>query len=275
MDFSIDRELLRKALHARRQIQSPGRAATAVALNQEQPMVADGHLQIVATYKDGSEEVLVDEKNLVVSQAANIMPYMTIGLRTMSYIELGDPSPATPPDLADTSLQQTTGLRKAVSSAVNGNTVTFTAQWLDTEGNGISFTEAGLFSEPFGAGRLFARKVFTAIPKTASFSLTFNWAVAFTVVAYPGSGLLGVALCGGSTISTDYLYTAVGGESEIVVPLDFTIGGKQLDVSLNGQVLVYNQQYYEATVSATKGIKLMGFTALAGDQFYFKRTTLT
>jgi len=49
MDFSIDRELLRKALHARRQIQSPGRAATAVALNQEQPMVADGHLQIVAT----------------------------------------------------------------------------------------------------------------------------------------------------------------------------------------------------------------------------------
>ena len=99
-----------------------------------------------------------------------------------NYIELGDPAfPANPPALSDIGLQQTTGQRKAVSVTVNSNVVTSEVTFLTSEANGFTYTEAGLFTGPFGGGSMFARKVFNPIVKTASFELKLTWLVTFLV----------------------------------------------------------------------------------------------
>jgi hypothetical protein len=245
-----------------------GKATACLATKDEQRIVAEGHLVVEATYTDGRKEILVDDHNMVVRAAEGMMAMMSLGLRTMNYIELGDPSPVSPPDLDDTALEQTTGERKAIIGSVSGNQALYEATWLTTDGNGFNFTESGLFTDPFGTGTLFARKTFSPISKNASFALTFKWAIGFRVADIAG-GCTGVALLGSSTITQDYLFTAVGGETQAVLPIDFIVGGKQLDIFLNGQRLVYNAQYYESSIGmVSKGITLIGFTLKAGDEIY-------
>jgi hypothetical protein len=62
-----------------------GKGKATIACADRVP-VAEGHVKIEAVYPDGRREVLVDDKNKVVTQAETIMPYMTLGTRTMSYI---------------------------------------------------------------------------------------------------------------------------------------------------------------------------------------------
>lgn len=243
-------------------------------MNDPAKIPVKGNLKIEAVYADGKIETLVDDKNLVVSQAETIMPQMAVGLRSFSYIELGDASPVTPPAMDNISLEATTGERKVVSNAISGNTISLEAIWALAEGNGYSFTEAGLFTIPFGAGLLFARKTFPAITKTAAFALKFTWTIAFFIEVGSNSPF-GVQLIGQSAITTDYLYTAIGGEATIVVPIDFVIGNKSLDVSLNGQVLAYGDAYFETSIGALKGISFIGFTLLAGDKVYVKQIKLS
>ena len=107
---------------------------------------AEGRVLIEKTYADGTKEVVLDEKNLVVTQAESAMVQFSLGLRTMSYIELGDHPTPSAPDLADIALAQTTGERKAISGNTNGNMAEYTAEWTMGEGNGFSYTEAGLFT---------------------------------------------------------------------------------------------------------------------------------
>lgn len=272
-EFHQSRQLLRKALlqeQQRRAIASGNGSDTCLATSEGKQFEIKGRVEIQAVYPNGERKTLVDaEPNLVVRQAEEIMPYMTVGLRQMHYIELGDPTTPNPPAAGDTTLQQTTGQRKAVSSSINGNQATYEASWSTGEGNGFDFTEAGLFTNPLGTGLLFARKVFDSISKTSDFSLVIKWGIVFTVTQTE-SGCAGVSLLGSSTVTSDYVYTSSsGGETNIIVPIDFNVGAKQLDVFLNGQRLVYNEQYYENTIGGAKGITLIGFSLNTGDKVYF------
>jgi len=237
---------------------------------QDAAPIPVGRLKIEAVYTDGMTEVLHEDKNMIVQQAEGLMAYMSIGLRSINYIELGDPSPPKAPDLLDTSLQQTTGERKATVNSVSGKTAIHEALWLGTEANGYDFTEAGLYTDPFGTGVLFARKTFEPITKLASFSLKFTWAISYSVREH-NDGCSGVSLMGSSSVVEDYVYISpVGGETEVIVPIDFTPGTKQLDVFLRGQRLVYNRAYYESTIGASsKGIILIGFSLNKDDVVYF------
>lgn len=232
-----------------------------------------GHVKIEARYIDGTKKILVEDKNMVVDQAAEIMPYMSLGTRPITYIELGDPATPTPPKETDTNLEQTTGERKAISGSVSGNQGTYDAVWLTTEGNGYTFTEMGLFTDPLGAGLMFARKTFSPIVKTASFAMTISWGLIFSVDD-AGGGCSGVSLIGAATATSTYIYNATGGETSIVVPIDFAVGNKELDVYLNGVALTESVEYYEAVIGINKGITLIGFSLKPSDELYFKNRKL-
>lgn len=211
-----------------------------------------------------------EDHNLVVTQAENLLAKMAAGTANaaINYIELGDPAVPNPPQLSDTNLQQTTGERKATVAAVSGSQVEFTATWGVGDGNGFTFTEAGLFTGPFALGTMFARKSGFSIPKTLAFELRFTWTLRFDVSAGGGGGCSGIAVLGPSTVSDDFVFNAVGGEAVLVVPFDFTVGAKHLDVFLNGQRLVYTVHYTETNFGPNKGITFVAFTLSAGDQIY-------
>jgi len=220
----------------------------------------------------GKPEVLHEDKNLVVTQARDLMAAMAAGVANsaLNYIELGDPSPAAAPALSDTNLQQTTGQRKASALVVTGNAVKATSLWLAGEGNGLTYTEAGLFTGPFGAGTMFARKSGFSIAKTASFQLQFEWTIIFDVQDATNSGCTGVALTGASDPEQRYIFIGAGGESQVVVPIDFVIGSYRLEFFLNGQRMVPTRQYNEAAIGANKGVNLIAFTLNLNDVCYFR-----
>lgn len=232
-----------------------------------------GQVKIEAIYQNGQSEILHESRNKVVELAETMLPFMSLGLRQIDYIELGDPSPATPPDFSDTGMQQTTGQRKSISGSVSQNVGTYEALWATGEGNGFSYTEAGLFTDPFGAGTIFARKTFDPIPKTSAFSLKFTWSLVFSVDDN-NDGCSGVALLGPSTVVGRYQYIATGGETDIIVPLDFTPGTYMLDVFMNNIRLYDTTEYIESTIGASRGIVFIGFVANPGDRFYFVQRRL-
>lgn len=202
------------------------------------------------TGKLGKWETVHFDPNLVVTQAQLAMAAMAIGTANsaLNYIELGDPSPtAVPPDLGDVTLEQTTGQRKAVSLTQSGNIVTAEATWLTTEGNGFTYTEAGLFTGPFAAGLMFARKTFAGIFKTSSFEMRFTWLVTFLVNAQ-GGDCAGIALTGPSTVTGTTIYVSpAGGEQSVAATFDFVPGANLIDVFLNGQRLEPGTHYVESS----------------------------
>lgn len=222
----------------------------------------------------GRETVVVDDENLVVSQAAGLMANMAAGVvnSDIGYIELGDPVVVLPPSLNDTNLQQTTGQRQATAAVVTNNTVTFTATWLAAQGNGFTYTEAGLFTNPMPGGTMFARKTGFTIVKTNAFQMTFTWMLTFSVIDACQEACYGVSLVGSSYVVEDYIYDAVGGETQVVVPIDFVVGAKRLEVFLNGQRLYYTRHYIELVIGANKGVQFIGFVLVGplADDLYFR-----
>jgi len=247
---------------------------SSIALGDPGPLVRGSVKVVLKDAETGEETVVLEDKNLVVSQAASLMAAMAAGIANseIGYIELGDPAPATPPSLSDTTLEQTTGQQKAVAPTVLNNTATFVATWAVGEGNGFTFTEAGLFTNPFGAGTMFARKTGFSIVKTAAFSMTFTWMLTFSVLDACEEACYGVSLVGSSYTVEDYIYDAAGGETQVVVPIDFVVGAKRLEVYLNGQRLYYTRDYIETTIGALKGIALTSITLQgpAIDVLYFR-----
>lgn len=198
----------------------------------------------------GKWETVHFDANLVVTQAQLAMAAMAIGTANsaLNYIELGDPSPvAIPPDLGDVVLEQTTGQRKAVALTQNGNIVTAEATWLTTEGNGFTYTEAGLFTGPFAAGLMFARKTFAGIFKTSAFEMRFTWLITFLVNAQ-GGDCAGIALTGPNTVAGTTIYVSpAGGEQSVAASFDFVPGANLIDVFLNGQRLEPGNHYVESS----------------------------
>lgn len=239
-------------------------------MTQDDTGFAKGEVTITAEYKDGKKKTLFKESNLVVRLSGEIMADFSLGSRTMSYIELGNAATPTAPTLDDVSLEASTGVRKAVTGVKTGSTVVYETQFLNSEGNGFTFTEAGLFSSPFSTGLLFARKIFDPIPKDNTFALTFKWAITYGVLDENNcGGCQGIQLIGNSTITFDQVYTAVGGESQIVITFDFTVGAKQVDVILENLRLIPGLNYFETNIGPNKGIQLIGWTPDADDVFYF------
>jgi hypothetical protein len=234
----------------------------------------------------GPWDLVVDHANLVVRQAESIMAQMAIGAANsaLSYIELGDPPfPATPPQLSDISLQASTGQRKSVTLTAVGNVVQAQATWLPAEGNGFTYTEAGLFNGLLGSGLMFARKVFNPITKTAAFQMRFTWFITF-LVNTQGGDCSGVSLIGPSTVAAYTIYVSpAGGENSVAATFDFTVGANHVDAYLNGARLVVTKDYNEAGSGAlnapiggpplNKGINLV-FSLDPGDEVFLIQRTL-
>lgn len=223
-----------------------------------------GESEVVLHEKVDVPSAQLPGKNLVVSQAGDLMAAQAIGTANsaLNYIELGDPSPATPPDLTDTNLQQTTGQRKATANVRSGNVITGTALWLAAEGNLVNpYTEAGWFTGPLAAGTMYARKSGFSILKTASFQLQFQWMIAFSVEDACDAGCTGVALVGNSGTVEQFIYSPVGpGETTVTVPIDFVIGANRLEFFNNGVRKVPTVEYNESTVGVNKGVTLIGWS---------------
>lgn len=230
-----------------------GKGQQSVSFYGDRSPMAEGAVTIQrrAVLPDGSLgkwELVHFDNNLVVTQAQIGMAAMAAGEASspLNYIELGDPGPvATPPALTDTVLEQTTAQRKAVAITRAGNIVTCEATWLSAEGNGFTYTEAGLFTGPFAGGLLFARKTFPGIFKTAAFEMRFTWLVTFLVSAQ-GGDCAGIALTGPAVISGYTIYVATGGEQSVAASFDFVPGSNLLDVFLNGQRLEPGTHYTES-----------------------------
>lgn len=254
--------------------------------------VATGHLkvetrEVTPSGLVGPWRVHEDHKNLVVTQAERLMANAMAGTlnSAFSYIELGDPTyPATSPQLDDVNLEQTTGERKAVSVTVASNVLTAECTFLAGDANGFTFTEAGLFTGPFGAGTMFARKTFNEIIKTIAFEMRFTWIITFLVNPAGSGDCTGVALVGPATIVNETIYESLtGGEASVAATFDFTVGAGHLEVVINGQRMVRSRQYVEASPALAapiggpalnKGINLVGFTLNPGDVAYLVQRTI-
>jgi hypothetical protein len=87
----------------------------------------------------------------------------------------------TTPVSTDTTLA-TEVLRDVLTARAKGSgTITFKYYLTSTQGNGITFREAGLFNAQSG-GTLFARTLFTPIDKTASITVLWAWTVTIGAV---------------------------------------------------------------------------------------------
>jgi hypothetical protein len=210
---------------------------------------------------------VVDDANLVVTNAQPLTALMAIGAANapLNYIELGDPLVPTPPALADITLQQTTGQRKAAVLTTSGNVAQAEVLFLVGEANGFTFTEAGLFTGPFAAGGLYARKIFTGITKTVAFELRLRWHITY-LVQTTGGDCTGIGIIGPGTLSSHTYSIAAGGEVAVAATFDFVPGANHLDVFLNGTRLAPGIHYNEASPplnaptlgpAASKGINLI------------------
>lgn len=239
------------------------------------------------THHEGEWEVVVDDDNLVVSQAERLMANAMGGVANSAfdYIELGDPPfPADAPQLSDIALQQTTAQRKAAVVTVAGNVTTCAVTFLTSEANGFTYTESGLYTGPFAGGAMFARKVFNPIVKTASFELKLTWLVTFLVNPTAG-GSSGVVLTGPTAIAPDTIYVATGGEASVAATFDFPVNANLIEVFLNGMRLLPSRQYTEAGAGSlaapiggpagNKGINLISFVLNPGDIVYLRLVTLS
>ena len=229
---------------------------------------------------------VVDDPNLVVTRAEQIMAQMAIGAANsaISYIELGDPAfPAQAPALTDTTLQQTTGQRKSTTNTASGNVSTHEVLFDTTEANGFTFTEAGLFNGILGAGLMFARKTFTGITKTNSFQMRFTWNITY-LVNTQGGDCAGVSLIGPSTVAAKTLATAAGGEASVAATFDFVVGADHVDVFVDRQRLYSGVHYVEVGAggltapvlgpAGNKGINFVGYTLSPGDEVMLIQRTL-
>lgn len=269
----------------------PNRLAAISFFGDRMPL-PKGHLkvelqEVTPSGVVGPWETHEDDPNLVVTQAEGLMAKAMAGVANspFNYIELGDPTfPANPPTLGDTTLQQTTGVRKAVAVTVAGSTVTCEVTFLTSEGNGFTYTEAGLFTGPFAGGSMFARKTFSPIIKTASFQMKFTWIITFSVNPLAGGDCTGVALIGPQAVVNETIYESItGGEASVAATFDFAVGAGHIDFFLNGQRMVRTRQYLEAPAplsapiggpSTNKGVNLVGFTLNPGDVAYLVHRTI-
>lgn len=151
-------------------------------------MPVKGSLEIVKVYPDGSEESLEEGPNLIVTDGREIVVELLSGddagadNKIITQIAWGDgghvvasPTQAIPPQPSDAGLSNELLRKNLISHDFpETTTVRFVGLVDQTELNNIGISEVGLFSKD---GKMFARKTFGLITKTADFSLEFRWRI--------------------------------------------------------------------------------------------------
>lgn len=266
-----------------------GRKAQRSTCADQVSVPVTGRVEIELNYADGRKELHafpdeVGDANLVVRQAESLMAAMSAGEANsaFNYIELGNPVGPIAPDYTDTGLERPVPVieggpqQKSVAITRATKVVTCEAVWAVGDGNGITYTEAGLFTGPFGAGTMFARKLIGSITKTGAFSMTFRWILTFNIPIPGSDGCQGVALIGNAVVVTqEQTFVAVGGETEISATFDFVVGDHRTDLYLNGVHLIPATHYVEMATLPISGLKGFDFTGAGivlklGDVIYLK-----
>lgn len=139
-----------------------------------------GHIKVAIIDKEGNKKVYVDKDNVVVTVGkvflAEWLTQATQSDPFMSYIGLGTGTDSA--TSADTTLQTELPTRSQGTLSFVSNSWQNVAEFTAGVDTG-TITEAGLFSES-SAGTMFARQVFTAIPKGADDTLELTWTVTFS-----------------------------------------------------------------------------------------------
>jgi hypothetical protein len=139
-----------------------------------------GELLIEKVLDDGSREVLVHKKNLVVTTGKAMAAARLVGTSLAALAAIAVGAGSTAPAITDTILGSLL-VNKAFDSAatLSANTATMTATFAAGVATG-TWTEAGLFNTTATtptAGTMFSRTTFTAIPKGASDTIAVTWNV--------------------------------------------------------------------------------------------------
>lgn len=156
------------------------------ALKARDPVPLKGILSVTKIHKDGSTELIFKEENLI-TLAAKVVVLSTVYLTSFSpdpiatlqvgiggTIDPGGLYPQTPTSLATSLYNYLLSVPISYTTNAAVPSVTFLATLDESTGNGSSITEAGLFKQ---SGLIFNIKTFPAVPKTAEFSLYFQWTI--------------------------------------------------------------------------------------------------
>lgn len=139
----------------------------------------------IDVHPHGDRRSVIDRrrsKNLVPAQGRNMLAYLLANQAwAPTSIGLGSDATGTVDETTDLGTER---YRARIDTRdVDGSTLTFQTYIDTTEGNGYTYTEAGLFANELesgglpviSTGTLFARTTFTGIAKTASVSFTLTW----------------------------------------------------------------------------------------------------
>lgn len=137
-------------------------------------LMLKGSLHIVLRDKDGRVKDERKINNLIVTVGKNgiadqLLASPTIGKPTHMAVGTGTNAAAA----GDTTLQTENDRNALTSKTRSANVVTFVGDWAAGDAT-ATISEAGLF-DASSSGNMYARTVFTGIPKGASDSLTISW----------------------------------------------------------------------------------------------------
>lgn len=162
---------------------------------------AFGHLKVIGIYGDDAK-VLVDDFNTITDKGFEIMARVWCGqFGAGSYASNYQPSiisigTSTWPDnfASRTAMATSAGSERLVSGVGGLNDVTTATvgaaackfEWIvgTSQGNGVSYAEAGLFPKDVegsdtASGGMIAYKTYTPLPKSNTLSLLYSWEFSF------------------------------------------------------------------------------------------------
>ena len=153
---------------------------------QDNLTIPEGYLYIYKKFSDGSEKLVYEGKNLIVTSGKYILInqlYYSGSGDPITYAKVGTGGSFDPEGLfLKAPTKDMTDLYNPVATAsvvktdqdVSIPTVTLLANLDSGAGNGHFINEAGFFSS---SGLMFNIKVFPGITKNSSFSLIFKWVI--------------------------------------------------------------------------------------------------
>lgn len=155
-------------------------------INSKSKIGIQGDLLVKKVFKNGTESVVVDEKNMIMLVSKINLLSMTYAVSgvwdPISTLRIGTGGTLDPLGLFPKAINQSlTSLFNEVltlptSYQINDSvpSVTFITDLDQGTGNGQKITEAGLFTSQ---GLMFNIKTFPGIDKTSEFSLHFEWTI--------------------------------------------------------------------------------------------------
>lgn len=144
-------------------------------MKAQNKMRAKGYL-VLKIWKGTELLETIKGENLIVDLGLDIMAAAIGGTADQNIVEYGAGTSGTSPASGDTSL--TAPFVKVLDTVTFPSTglVTFTFSMDNSEGNGATYQEWGLYCD---AGPLFSRKTSTAIAKSSAIRIEGEWTISF------------------------------------------------------------------------------------------------